>query len=563
MAASPDKLKFDLIGIPLFVLVVAIVVLLNLVSLRVFTRIDLTENQIYTLADGTKRVLAGLDDIVKIEFYRTRNLPARLASTVKGIEDYLAEYKAFGGRYIQVSFIDPDDSPDTVQQMRILGIPELQFNVIEADRQEVRKGYLGMGIFYADRKEVIQAVAQLEDFEYRLTSAIVKVTQDTVPVIGMWFGDTDPSVATKKPEMRYEYDKEFETVRRALQQQYRVEPVSFEQGKLVADHVSTLIVASPLRATERDLYALDQFLMRGGNLVVLQEVNQRSSDMSRAEMAPTPVTSLLAHYGVRINNDLVADERNQRAMFQLYGRRVLRGYPLWPRITAESFLKDDIATRGLNEIVMFWTSSVSVDRQSGDTYIRPLVQSSRRSLTLTLPTLLTPDQPEFLRFPEQEPQSLVVAVEGPFTSYFQGREKPAPLRLRGDLPPEPAPESPLALQAQRLDSTDRGRLVVAGSAYWLTSEALQMAPQNLGLLLNIIDSLEIGDKLMGVRMRDAGRRLITRELTEAQRSWLKFIGTFGAAMLVIFWAGIRMALRWRERKEFAEAMGYVKPDHAG
>ncbi len=562
MAASPVKPKFDLVGVPVLVLVGAIVVMVNLISLRLFTRADLTENRVFTLADGTKNVLRDLDDIVKIEFYRSKGLPSRLATVVKGVEDYLAEYKAFGGKNIQVSFVDPDDSPDTVQQMRILGIPELQFNVIESDRQEVRKGYLGMAVFYADKKEIIQAIPSLEDFEYRLTSSIVKATQERIPSIGVWLGDPDPSApsATLKPEMRYNWEKNFETLRRALQQQYSVEQIYFDQGKLVPDKYTTVIVMSPFKSTERDLYALDQFLMRGGNLVVFQEMNRRTEDQSRADIAPNPVASLMEHYGVRINADLVADERSQRAMFQMYGRRVLRNYPMWPRITQEGLLQGELVSRGVTDMTLFWTSSLSVGEPREGQVVKRLVQSSRRAMSLTLPALLTPEQPELLNFPEQEPKTMLVSVEGPFESYFRGKSIPPPMRLRGDLPPEPAGESPMVDLSHRSDSTEKGHLIVAGSAFWLTEEGLQMSQQNLGFIMNLVDSLEIGDKLAGVRMRDVGKRLITAELSEGQRSWLKFLGTFGAAFLVIGFAGARAAMRWRERREYAEAAAFMKKD---
>ncbi len=562
MAASRNsKLKLDLIGVPVLALVIAIIVMVNLLSLRLFSRADLTQKKIYTLADGTKKVLAGLDDIVKVEFYRSKNLPSRLAPTVKGVEDYLTEFKAWGGKNLTIGIVDPDDTPDSVQQMRILGIPELQFNVIESDRQEVRKGYLGMAVFYGDKREVIQAITTLDDFEYRLTSSIVKITQATVPTVGLWLGETDPSDPRKKPEMRYDYEKDFDTLRRRLMQQYQVEPVAFDQGKLVPDKITTLVIGSPYKATERDIYAIDQFVMRGGNLIALQELHKRSDDQSRADIAGNPVATLLDSYGIRINTDLVADERNQRAMFNLYGRTVLRGYPFWPKVTPEGFLKDDLATRGLSEVSFFWTSSLSLNAKEGQTPKR-LAESSRRAMQVTLPTLLTPDQPELLNFPEQEPKVLVGALEGAFQSYFKGKEIPEPMKLQGDLPPTRTAQALTVDLSKRLDSTDHGHIVVAGSAFWLTTDALKMAPQNLEFFLNIVDSLEIGDKLVGVRMRDVGRRLITREMTEAERSWLKFLGTFGAAFLVVGFAGLRAAIRWRERKEYAEAVGYMKKDQA-
>ena len=91
--------------------------------------------------------------------------------SLKGdITDVLDEFQAYAGGNISVKFIDPTENPALQQELRFMGIPQVQLNIIEKDQAQLTNVYLGMAIFYADKKEVIPFISSTSNLEYDLTS---------------------------------------------------------------------------------------------------------------------------------------------------------------------------------------------------------------------------------------------------------------------------------------------------------------------------------------------------------------------------------------------------------
>ena len=104
-------------------IVVAIIALLNLLSLRFFTRADLSEGKLFSVSESTKQVVRDLDDIVNIKVYFSRDLPPYLTTHIREIRDLLSEYRAYGGRNVVVTWEDPADDPEMAQRVQVMGIP--------------------------------------------------------------------------------------------------------------------------------------------------------------------------------------------------------------------------------------------------------------------------------------------------------------------------------------------------------------------------------------------------------------------------------------------------------
>ena len=76
------------------VVVIAVLAFVNLLSLRFFSRVDLTEGKIFTISDSTKKLLKGLDDVVNIKVYFSKKLPPYLTTLRREVRDILDEYRA-------------------------------------------------------------------------------------------------------------------------------------------------------------------------------------------------------------------------------------------------------------------------------------------------------------------------------------------------------------------------------------------------------------------------------------------------------------------------------------
>ena len=98
-------------SIGVVLLVLAIVGLVNVIASRRFARLDLTQNREYTITKSTKSILAGLDDVVNVTVYFSKELPPYLATLDRQVKDILDEYKAYSGGKLRIQFEDPGDDP--------------------------------------------------------------------------------------------------------------------------------------------------------------------------------------------------------------------------------------------------------------------------------------------------------------------------------------------------------------------------------------------------------------------------------------------------------------------
>ena len=528
-------------------LVAAIVVLANVAGQRLFARCDLTEDKRYTLSEASVGVLGKLDDSLTLKAFFSKNIPPSQTVLLNGVKDILSEYKAHGGAKVQIEFIDPYDDPEDIQEMRLLGIPELTMTVFDKGNIEQRKVYMGLGIFYQDRKEVIQAVNELEEFEYNVTSAIVKIAQSQAKSVGIWLGNQGRGTKDFWEDyQRYKMDGEVGALAAALRRQYQVSELSFDSPNPIPADMATILVIGPKKASEADIYFLDQFLMRGGSVVFLLDESKQDEGYRNALPAPNGFEAMLESYGVRLAPSIVADARLEFAPIQSqYGGASLVPYPFWPKVAGEGFDRSVPALGGVQSAVLPWTSPVEMipAKLEGKKFI-PLLRTSARALAHGLPAQLTGEQQGLLPPSEQEPLVLAALVEGKLASFFKGRGIPA------------IAQAPIAA-SKFVESTESGRLIVVGSSAFVTDQfvsLLQRLPgrsQNLLLLQNLVDWLTLGEGLIGIRARVAPIYPLTNA-SEGKQGFVQGINLLAIPLLVIVYGAMRFLLRRRDRRVYEE-----------
>jgi len=167
-------------------------VVVGLLSREWFIRADLTERNDFTVSTSTKEILAGLDDIVTITVYMSADLPAHMSGFRRRIEDTLSEYRAHGDRNVVVRFVDPSTDADAERDARSYGIVPVQLQTVERDRAQIVSTTIGVTVGYEDRVEVIPLLLVPEQLEYEVSSAILKVTSDELPVVGFVLPGSEP-----------------------------------------------------------------------------------------------------------------------------------------------------------------------------------------------------------------------------------------------------------------------------------------------------------------------------------------------------------------------------------
>ncbi len=159
------------------------VVLINVAGVTLFFRWDLTENQIFSLSDASKKAVATLSEPMDIKVFFSQNLPAPYNNTQRYLADLLQEYAAQAGKYFNYTFYDISSqeaglggTTDANRQMAdSYGISPVQIRMVENDEIKFQNSYMGLVIIHGDLMEKIPAIADTSGLEYQLTTAIQKL----------------------------------------------------------------------------------------------------------------------------------------------------------------------------------------------------------------------------------------------------------------------------------------------------------------------------------------------------------------------------------------------------
>ena len=531
-ASSRRRIKHTTNYTVIALIVLGILAVLNFFFYRHFSRIDLTHDKRYTLTPSSRQSLAGLDDIVNIKLYVSQKLPSYLVNLKRDISDLLDEYRAYAAGNIAVTSIDPTEDPALQQELRFMGIPQVQLNIIEKDQAQLTNAYLGMAIFYADKKEVIPFISDTKNLEYDLTSAILKVTSKETKKVGLYAGTplTPPA------------DQEYQAANQLLSKQYEVTQIQLDDEQAL-DKISTLILAGPRDLTDRQKYAIDQFIMRGGKAVFLVDTVEMREGLQASSFKPA-INDLLQHYGITVEENLVLDASNAYAAFRSGFMTFRIPYPFWVKVVSEGFAADNPAVSMLESLVLPWVSSLTLagEKMPGMA-ITELAKSTESSWLQKGFYMLDPQQ-QFIK-PGTQMQSylLAAAASGKFKSFFAGKPVP-PAAKKAD-----GTEAPP--QKEIIRESPETQIVVVGNSRFITNDVITQFDDNQVFFLNLVDWLTLGEQLIGIRSRGATDRPL-RETTEYQKTLVKSLNMFGVPLALALFGIVRFYVRRRKKKSAVE-----------
>jgi gliding-associated putative ABC transporter substrate-binding component GldG len=508
--------------------ILGLFVVVNYLGTKWFKRIDMTEGKEYSISASTKKILKDLDDIVNIKVYFSKNLPSVHMKVATDVKDILSEYEAYAGKNLRISWEDPAENEDARAMARSLGIPEVQMTSYEKDKAQLMNGYLGVAVLFEDKKEVLPIIQRenLQNLEYDLTMAVMKVSRKSVPKIGILKIDTLPP---KPPIMQQAPNSIPETTEEKLAQayenlrtNYEVVTVDLSKGEAIDSTLKTLIVPGVANMTERKIFEIDQYFMKGGNLIVLADAIEVSMQMGvRAIPQESKLFDLLEHYGVRIEKNMVLDGQcGQVSVPQKFGpfqMNVAVPYPYFVRLSQESFEKKNPAVAPLSDVFFPWVSSLTllVDhdsaKENSSVQATVLARSSEKSWTASGYFDLNPQQKWAPPANSSLSQyNLAAHLSGDFNSYFAGKPIP-PVNEAGDT------LSQIALKPSSQDDNHQivpanknGNLVVIGDGDFVSGQ--NAIHGNMAMLLNLVDWLSLDDNLISIRTRSLKDRTIETDL---------------------------------------------------
>lgn len=513
-------------GSAFFVLLIfAILLVINLISVYLFSRLDLTESKVFSLSSASKEIARNLDDKVIVKMYFSEDLPPPYSTNTRYLKDKLEEYRAYAKGNLKLELIDPIKDKKEVEAQSH-GIPPIQLNVMEHDKLEIKKAYMGLVFLYENKKEVMPVIQNLTGLEYELSRTIKRLSSRFIPAVGFLTGHEEANPSTNLTYLNSVLSKE-----------YSAKSVDLSKGTTVPRDIKCLIIVGPKTPfSDWEKYALDQFLMQGGKLALFLDKTDMNLELGKADGLYLDLDDFLENYGVKVNDDLVIDVQSSRiSIRQQSGAMTISNivsYPFFPLAT--NFDKENPIVKNLENVDFPFVSTLdsTLARQRNLDFI-PLVMSSSRSGIQTYPYDINP----FRKFDRTDfgMANLVLAavVQGSFGSYFSDKEIPEP--------EEPSP------QFDRPDSTltqsPENRLVVVGDADFIKDGSMR-SKSNLVFFMNIVDWLSQDENLISIRSKEVTARPL-KELSPAQKRLAKYGNILGLPFVVIIFG----LLRWRIRKQ--------------
>ena len=503
-------------------LILGIIIFVNIIAVRFFTRFDLTKSKIYTLSDASKRIVKNLDDKFVVKAYFTADLPAPYNNNRRYLQDQLDEYRAYGGGNFQYEFIDPSKKEEIEQEAQRYGIPPVQVQVVKEDKFQVEKAYMGLVFLYGDKQDRMPVVRDMDNLEYEISSALKRMTSKELKKIGFLSGHGEPDLS------KIGRLKEF------LDKQYDVTAVDVSGGKPIPPDIAVLVVDAPdkpLKSWEK--FFIDQYIMRGGKAAFF--INKVTANLQQQMGRPlnVDVDDLLAAYGVKVNTDLVRDLRSamvtvsqNTGLFTIQNQIPFHLLPM-----ASDFDKTSPMVKDLGSVIFYFVSSVDTSAARGKGLnVDVLVKSSSKSGRAENYFMINPNMQETKEMYGESGIPLAVTVEGNFTSAFSNKAVLMDTSVR----------SPIDTAGKL--TVGKSKIAVVGDGDFIQDSYYGGNKDNLIFASNIIDWLADDIGLAAIRSRETATKPLD-EVSEGTRSMVKGINLAVPPLLVIL-AGI---MRWRWR----------------
>jgi gliding-associated putative ABC transporter substrate-binding component GldG len=508
------------------IIVISILVVLNLLSLNIFYRLDLTKGSIYSLSKSSKKTVENLKDNLVIKAYFTKNLPNQYADSRRYTRDLLSEYQAYSHGKLRFEFIDPKDEDKLKIEARQNHISPVSMKVVENDKVEIREVYMGLAFLYEDKTETIPLIKNTQGLEYDITTTLKRITSQNLAKVAFFTTDNQPEMM-QNPYMQNQ--DEFKDAKQFLSSNYQMEKTDLNAP--VDSTITTMVVTSISDSlSNQQLYNLDQFLMHGGNLVIFQQTIDTDLQRQTASPIKSNIFDLLKHYGVKLKNNLVSDAECGQVTVQerrgIFTMNTPVAYPFFP-IVHDTDSKNPIVT-GINNVQFIFTSEIDTTRIHQGVKFTSLLKSSNHSGETSGPRY----DISFNKFKGQDltkmlngkGRILAGIYEGKFTSYFGAKNN-----------------------KNYKPFVENATIIIVGDSDFIKNGAGIGIKGNVDFLQNSIDYLSGDSALITLRSRQAIYRPI-KQLPPAGRKIVKWLNILLPTILLIIFGLLHYKNLIRKRK---------------
>ena len=478
-------------------------------------RLDLTEQKLYTISAGTEKVLAEIEQPVELYFFysdqASKDLPT-LRNYAKRVEEMLKAYERAAEGKLKLHIVDPQPFSAEEDQAAEFGLQAIPLNAGGDKLYFGLAGRVGDGVPQAIP---VFALDQEEFLEYDLSRLVQSLAKPERPVIGVLSGlplNGGFDMQTRQPSQPW-------MVMEEIRQQFQIE--SLKAGiDQIPEKVSVLLLVHPKDLPEQSLYAIDQFVLRGGKLLAFVDpYSEIDSGMpmpgEEAASKTSDLPALFKAWGVQLLPDqVVTDGAYAMALSMGEGQRAVRhaAFLSLPRAALD---QSDVSTAGLETLTLA-SAGILEPLAGAKSRFTPLLQSSVYAMPVDSKRLALLQNPEELireLQPTGQRYAMAARISGPaetaFANGIEGRK-------------------------DGLKSADNINVIVVADTdllsdrMWVQVQDFfgQRLPQpwadNASFTINALDNLSGSDALISVRSRGRFSRpfeVVTALQREAESSF--------------------------------------------
>ena len=547
------------------VLVAGIIILANIISSYVFTRMDLTGDKRFTISEASKKTLGKLKDVVFVRVYLEGDFPPGFQKLHDATREMLDELRNYSNGNLEYEFINPSANPDREERNKFyhqLAEKGLQPTNLESKSNEGTSQKIifpGALISFSTQEVPVQLLKDqigvsnvqmlnnsIQNLEYEIVNGIKKATDPYKPAIAFIEGQGELNA------------KQTEDISNLFRITYDIKRVNINHQLSILKNYKAVIIAKPDSAfDEKDKFIIDQYIMHGGNVVWLidqMDVKMDSLGTKGETMAlgrPLNLDDMLFRYGVRINYDLILDL--QAAPIPVVTgfvgnqpRTQLRPWYYFPVMTPTE--KHPIVNN-LNAIRGQFVSTIDTVGAPG---IKKsvLLTSSRYSRIAPAPVRVSLGIMQLKPDPRQYNLSYLltaVLLEGQFESLYKNRLAPSIEKDSsiGFLEKGIKPSKMVVIADGDMISNDfqQGRALACG--YDRFSGTFF---GNRSFIQNVIDYMVDEGGLMSVRSKEFKIRMLDPQVLESNAKYIKIINCVVPILLVLIFGIFKSVAR---KKKYA------------
>lgn len=414
---------------------------LSIFSQQLPFRLDVTQDQRFSLSPSSQTILKQLDTPVTVTLYRSRELPNQLLASLREIADFLYAFDQQSNQ-ISLKTVYVDAGSSQAQEAISKGIREVQFNVLGTSEFQIKTGFLGIHIQANNQEKVIPFIQRTEDIEYQVSGLIRELTLSNKPILTIFREQRGISAASDVTLLANELGKQF-----------TIELVDAADELATHASRSSLLVVHGSQSDAVDiLKGIEAFLSENKAVIVLTDSYTVQLETATATPRLSPLNPWLTQIGISVPPELVYDLRSHETVSLGSGPfGVLTEYPFW--VIAQSTGIQDMVLQGLPLIA--WGSPVRIDttRVTQAGYIaQPILQTTAFGGVEAGSVSVSPDR----------------------SDYVDAGLSTVPLAVR------------LTPQDQ---ATRSGELVVVGDSDLISDYIVQNAPQNIAFFLRMVELL--------------------------------------------------------------------------